>query len=434
MLPKNLVTKERFFHPMKQAFLSFSSYNYRVWAIGGFASNIGSWMQRVAQDWLVLMVLTDHSSVAVGITTGLHFGPMLVLGPYAGLLADRWCRRRLLMLTQTLMALSALALAALLWAGKAQLWQVFLLAGVLGVTTAFDAPARQSFLSELVPQSQLPNAIGLNSASFNGARIFGPGLAGLAIATWGVSLVFLINALSFIVVLGMLRIMKLDQLYSVSVVPRAAGQIKDGLGYVRKRPELWLVLVIVGMVSTFGLNFSMTTAIMATQVFHKGPLEYGALGSVMAIGALIGSLLAARRTQPRLRLIVGSAAFFGGCASLAAVMPTYGWFAISLIPVGIATQTLLNSATTLIQLGVDPKFRGRVMALYLMVVLGGSPFGSPLMGWIGQTYNPRWTILLGGVIACATAGSAAIFVAWNAPRQTWSWSRKPVWARGITVG
>src|ERR671932_211513 len=320
-------------------FRSLHVHNYRLWASGAIVSNTGTWMQRVAQDWLVLTVLTANSGTAVGITTGLQFAPALLLSPAAGALADRMDRRKLLVATQTASGALALGLGLLVTGGLAQLWHVYGFALLLGVVSAVDGPARQAFVSELVPTADLPNAVGLNSASFHGGRLIGPGIAGLLIHWFGTGPVFLINAVSFgAVVISLLR-MRTGELRAVPRRERGGHPVREGLTYVRRRSDIVLTLVIIGMVGTFGLNFQITTALMARLVFHKGAGEYGLLGSVMAVGSLAGALLAARREHPRLRLVLGATIAFGVFAGIAALMPTYTLFALALIPVGLSSLT-----------------------------------------------------------------------------------------------
>jgi len=391
-------------------FRAFRLFNYRLWAAGALVSNVGTWMQRVAQDWLVLTVLTDHSAVAVGITTGLQFAPMLVLAPVAGVLADRVPKRRLLLATQTAMGLVGLVLGLLVVTGAAQLWHAYALALALGIAAAVDAPARQAFVSEMVPREDLSNAVGLNSASFHAARIVGPGLAGLLIAWVGTGPVFLINAATFAGTLFSLTHMRVAELSPAPRADRGKGQLREGLRYVRQRPDILLLMTVVGLVGTFGLNFQMTTAIMATAQFGKGSGEYGLLGSIMAVGSLGGALLAARRERPRLRLVVGATFAFGVFATVAALMPTYELFAVSLIPVGLSSLTLMTSANATVQLSVAPEMRGRVMALYMAIFMGGTPVGAPIIGWVGSALGPRWTILVGGLVSLVTAVVALVYV------------------------
>jgi MFS family permease len=387
--------------------------NYRLWATGALVSNTGTWMQRVAQDWLVLTVLTHNSGVAVGITTGLQFAPVLLLAPITGAAADRWNRRRLLMWTQATSGVLALILGMLVVSHAAQLWHVYLLAAALGVVAAFDSPARQAFVSEMVPIETLPNAVGLNSASFHAGRLIGPGVAGLLIHWYGTGPVFLINAVSFAAVLVSLSRMRVERLSPVPRPPRGKGAIRAGLRYVRGRPDLMLIMAIVGMVGTFGLNFQLTTALMARTVFDKGSGEYGLLGSVMAIGSLGGALLAARREHPRIALLIGATGAFGGFCVVSALMPTYTTFAISLIPVGLSSLTLMTAANATVQLSTTPAMRGRVMALYMAIFMGGTPIGAPVVGWVGEQFGARWTILVGGLVSLVTAAVAVV----------WQWRR-----------
>jgi MFS family permease len=261
-----------------------------------------------------------------------------------------------------------------------------------------------------VSREDLSNAVGLNSASFHAARIVGPGLAGLLIAWVGTGPVFLINAATFAGTLFSLTHMRVSELAPTPPVDRRKGQLREGLRYVRRRPDIVLIMVIVGLVGTFGLNFQMTTAIMATAQFGKGSGEYGLLGSIMAIGSLGGALLAARRERPRLRLVVGAAFTFGVFASVAALMPTYELFALALIPVGLSSLTLMTSANATVQLSVAPEMRGRVMALYMAIFMGGTPIGAPIIGWVGGAFGPRWTILAGGLISLVTALTALVYV------------------------
>ena len=395
---------------MSPTFRSLHIFNYRVWAMGAIVSNTGTWMQRVAQDWLVLTVLTNNSAVAVGITTGLQFLPMLLLSPWAGLIADRLPQRKVLMATQAMSGLWALVLGLLVVTGTAQLWHVYVLAGLLGVTAAIDAPARQTFVAAMVPKDSLANAVSLNSASFHAGRLIGPGLAGLLIAWFGTGPVFLINAVTFAATLGALFAMRTSELYPMERAARGRGAIREGLSYVRARPDLMMLMFIVGMVGTFGLNFQLTTALMARLEFGKDADGYGLLGSIMAIGSLSGALLAARRERPRLRLVVGATAVFGVFALLASVMPTYWLFAAALVPVGVASLTLMTAANATVQMSTTPEMRGRVMALYMAIFMGGTPIGAPLIGWLGEVAGARWTIAVGGIVSLLVAGVAVLYV------------------------
>ncbi|MCU1574957.1 MAG: transporter [Micrococcaceae bacterium] len=394
---------------MKNMFRALSVYNYRLWVTGALVSNIGTWMQRVAQDWLVLTVLTAASGTAVGITTGLQFLPILFLGPYAGVLADRVSKRKLLLCTQTAMGFCALLLGLLVVTNMVQLWHVYALALALGVASALDAPARQAFVSEVVDQQDVPNAVALNSASFNLARLAGPGIAGLLIAWLGTGPAFLLNAASFAAVLISLLNMRTAELHPSARAARGKGQIREGLHYIRQRPDLMTIMVLVALVGTFGMNFQITNALMASAEFGKGPGEYGLLGSIMAIGTLAAALLAARRKGTRMLYVIGGVLAFGVFAALAAVMPNYWLYAAALVPVGLASLTFMNACNTTVQLSTDPVMRGRVLAVYMVVLQGGTPFGAPLIGWIGTAFGPRWSVGIGAVIALG-AGMAALML------------------------
>ncbi len=391
---------------VSQTFAALRIPNYRLWASGAIVSNAGTWMQRVAQDWLVLTVLTNDSGLAVGITTGLQFAPALLLAPVAGTVADRFDRRRVLQATQLCSGATALALGLLVHSGGARLWMVYVLAGLFGVAAAIDAPARQAFVGELVPREVMSNAVGLNSASFHAGRLIGPGVAGLLIHWLGTGPVFLLNAASYGAVLLSLSRMRLSELYPSPRAPRGRGAVRAGLRYVRGRPDLVLVIAMIGTIGTFSLNFQITTALMARLEFHKGAGEYGLLGSVLAIGSLTGALLAARRSRPTLQVVIGAAFVFGVFSIAAALMPTYLTFALSLPFVGVAALTLMTTANATVQVTTDPVMRGRVMALYMAVFFGGAPLGSPILGWIGERFGARWTILLGGGVAVLTAVAA----------------------------
>ena len=395
---------------MSPTFRSLRIRNYRLYAAGGLVSNTGTWMQRVAQDWLVLE-LTDGNGVALGITTGLQFLPMLLAGPYGGMLADRYSKRRLLVLTQAFMGAVAVVLGTLVVTGAVEVWHVYVLAALLGLGTAVDNPARQSFVNEMVGVDDLPNAVGLNSASFNLGRILGPATAGLLIVAVGTGWVFLLNALSFVAVIVALSRMRASELSPAPRAARGPGQILEGIRYVRGRPDLLMVMVIVFFVGTFGLNFQMTTALMATEVFDKGAGEFGLLGSIMAVGSLSGALLAARRGRPRLRLLVLAAVAFGAAEVAAGLMPTYPLFAVSLVPAGLTALTFITSANATIQLGTDPVMRGRVLALYMAVFFGGTPLGAPLIGAIAETFGARWSLVVGGVVSATAAVVAGLVLA-----------------------
>ncbi len=395
---------------MSAMFRALESPNYRLWAGGALVSNVGTWMQRVAQDWLVLTVLTNHSGTAVGITTALQFLPMLLLGPYAGVLADRYRKRVILLWTQTAMGICGLIVGLLVITGVAQLWHVYLAALALGLAAAIDGPARQAFVSELVGPEKLSNAVALNSASFNSARLTGPAIAGVLIAWIGTGPVFLLNAASFAAVIVSLCRVKASELEPATPVTRGKHQLAEGLRYVRQRPDLVLILLMVGLLGAFGMNFQVTNSLMSTAEFRMGPEAFGLLGSIMAVGTLAGALLAARRTGPRLRFMLGGALSLGAFTVLASISPSFWIYAAVLVPVGLASITFLNSCNTTIQLSVEPQFRGRVLALYLAILQGGTAIGAPLMGWIGTEFGARWAVASGGVVVLLTAVACVILV------------------------
>ncbi|WP_102510176.1 MFS transporter [Sanguibacter massiliensis] len=387
---------------MTQTFASLRFFNYRVWFAAALVANIGTWMQRVAQDWLVLTELSDNSGVAVGIVTALQFVPALLFSPYAGVIADRVDNRKLLMWTQSLQGVLAVLLGGLVISGRAELWHVYVLAFALGSVSAFDGPARMTFVAAMVPQDSLANAVGLNSASFNAARLIGPGLAGLLIAAVGSGWAFVINGVSFAAVIVAMSFMRTSELRPLPRADRSKGglrQMREGVGYIRRRTDILVIMAVAGVVSALGLNFQLTSALMATSEFGKGAGEYGILGSVLAIGSLTGALLAARRKRPRVRLVIGAAFAFGGTSGVMALMPTFWSYAAASILVGLCSLTMLTAANTTLQMSVDPAMRGRVMSIYQMVLLGSTPIGSPLVGWIGEHWGARWSIGVGSIAA-----------------------------------
>lgn len=390
---------------MSATFRSLRVPNYRTWAAGALVSNVGTWMQRTAQDWLVLTQLTDHNATAVGIVMALQFGPQVLLLPLTGLAADRLDRRKLLMATQVAMGLLALGLGVLTVTGAVQLWQVYLFALALGCVAAFDAPARQTFVAELVGEADLSNAVALNSTSFNAARMVGPAVAGVLIAAVGTGWVFLLNALSFAAVLASLARLRVGDLHRGARPGRGQTGLADGFRYVWKRRDLRAVLTMLFLIGTFGLNFPIYISTMSVGVFHAGAGEYGLLTSVMAIGSVTGALLAARRERPTAAVLMVGAALFGvGCA-LAAVMPTSWLFGLSLVLTGVAAQTFTTSTNSVVQLSTEPAMRGRVMAIFLALAMGGTPIGAPIVGWVADTFGPRWALAVG-----AAAGLSALAV------------------------
>ncbi len=381
--------------------------NYRLFASGQLVSVTGTWMQRVAQDWLVLEL--TNSGTALGIVTALQFGPSLLLSPFGGVLADRGDKRKLLIATQTAIALLALLLGLLDLSGAVRLWQVYLVALVLGVVAAIDMPVRQSFVVEMVGPGELSNAVALNSAIFNSGRILGPALSGFLITVAGTGWSFLANAASTVAVLAGLLLMRTGDLFPSPPVERARGQLREAVRYVRRRPELMLPMLLVFVIGTFGLNFQITLALVAREVFHRSAQSYGLLSTMLAIGSFVGAMLATRRrTTPSTTFLLGSALAFGVFEMIAGSIPSYAGTAIALVPAGLAALTFTTAALSTVQLRTDANMRGRVIALYMVAFMGGTPFGAPVIGWIGETFGPRFGIVGGGAI-CVLASLLITF-------------------------
>lgn len=395
---------------MKATFRSLRIRNFRLFMSGHVISSTGTWMQRVAQDWLVLR-LTHDSGTALGITFALQFLPLMLLGLWGGVVADRYPKRRVLMVTQAAMGLQALLLGILTVSGMVEVWHVYALALALGLATTFDNPTRQTFVMEMVGREDAPNAIALNSATFNLARVMGPALAGLGIAAVGTGPVFLVNAFSYGAVLLGLSAMRAGELHLTQRAPRAPGQLREALRYVADNPVVLTALIIVAFVATFGLKFQITLALMAKAVFQTSAGGYGLLSSAVAAGSVVGALLAARRARPRFRLLVAAAISFGVLMLIAAVMPTYWLFLAMLVPTGVAALTFNTAANATVQLHSSGAVRGRVMSLYMLVFLGSAPIGAPVVGWVAETLGPRYSIGLGGVLSIAAAIAAAALYA-----------------------
>jgi MFS family permease len=370
-------------------------------------SNSGTWMQRVAQDWLVLD-LSGTSAVALGITTGLQFLPFLLFSLWGGTLADRIDRRRLLIWTQVAAGLLSAALGVLTITGHATVSLVYVMAFLLGCAAAMDNPARQAFVHEIVGQETLPNAIALNSTSFNLARLVGPALAGLMIAAVGSGWVFLLNAASYIIVIATLLLMRVSELHP-QVRDTTRAKLADGVQYVRHRRRLKLVLALAFVVATFGLNYQITMALMARQQFHMGAEAFGLMSTSLAFGALCGSLLAARRRHVTLRLVVVAALVFGAIEVVVGFSPTYAAMLFVLPFAGGFAMTFTTSAQSFLQLHSDDWVRGRVMGIYTLLFFGGTPLGAPVIGWAAEHFGPR-SGLIGGGLATVLAALLCLVV------------------------
>lgn len=386
---------------MKAMFRSLGLFNYRVWFIGALISNVGGWMQSTAQDWVVLTELTDNNATAMGVTMALQFGPPLVLVAATGWVADRFDRRRILFVTQSVLMLLAVAVGVLLLMDVMTLPLMFGFALMFGITNAFDSPARQAFVTDVVSRENASNAVALNSASFNMARLIGPAVGGLLIVVVGTGWVFIINAATFLAMLVALFMMRPEEL-----VPRAratgAQRIADGFRYVWGRPDLRVTFLIVFLVGAFGMNFPIFASTMALE-FGRDADGYGLLSSVLAIGSLIGALTVARRDRARMRVIMFAAGGFGVASLVSSAMPAYWMYAVVLTTVGFFTVTMMTTANGYVQTTTDVHLRGRVMALYMAVIMGSTPIGAPIAGWVAEEFGPRAAIQVGGiagVVAC----------------------------------
>ena len=388
---------------MRATFRSLGTFNYRTWAMGAFVSNVGTWMQRTAQDWMVLTQLTDHSAHALGVVMALQFGPQILLLPLTGSAVDHFDRRKLLLATQSAMGLLALGLGVLTLTGSVALWHVYLFALGLGCVAAFDAPARQAFVSELVGEAELPNAVGLNSSSFNAARMVGPAVAGVLIALIGTGWVFILNAFSFAAVLGSLLALRVGELHRGDHPPHVRGGLMEGLSYVWRRKDLRTILVMVFLIGTFGLNFPIFISTMAVSVFRSDASEYGLLTSLMAVGSLTGALFAAGHAKPHLQILVGSSAAFGLALLVAAFMPSYWLFGLMLVFVGVSGQMFTTMMISTVQLSTDAHIRGRVMAILIATAMGGTPIGAPVLGWVADHWGARQTLIVGAASGLVAA-------------------------------
>ena len=394
-------------NPAAGAFRSLRSFNFRLWTAGALVSNIGTWMQRIAQDWLVLTQLTHHDASALGIVIGLQFVPLLLLLPWTGSAADRLDQRKLLMATQAAMGILALILGVLTITGIVQLWHVYVLAFLSGSALALDAPVRQTFVAEMVGDDDLPNAVALNSMSVTSAQMIGPAVAGLLIAGVGLGWAFLLNGLSFAAVLISMSFFRGSELHPNPRAHRISGGFIEGLRYVWNRPDLGAILLMLFLIGTFGFNFPIFISTMAVNVFHTDARGFGLLSSLMAVGTLAGSLFAASRMNPSLSSLLAGAGVFGLGCSLAAMAPGYWWFAVALMIVGAAALTFVNGTNSMIQLSTEPAMRGRVMALRVSIALGGIPIGAPIVGWVANHFGPRWSLALGAGAAFTAALVAA---------------------------
>jgi MFS family permease len=377
------------------------SRNYRLYFYGQLISSSGTWMQAVALGWLVLRI--TNSGFDVGIVTALQFLPMLLIGTYGGVIADRLDKRRTLVVTQAGMAVSAAALAVIALAGKDPLWAIYLLTFVSGSFSAVDMPVRQAFVSEMVGIDDLPNAVALNSAMFNTSRVIGPALGAIVIKLIDVGPCFAFNAVSFIAVIAGLLMMRRDELFLTPPVARAKGQVREGLRYVWETPELRTAILVMAVVGTLAFNFTVVLPVLAKFTFHGDAGTYGLLTSLMGLGSIIGALGVASKLVPTAKLLVGSCMAFGVVMTVSAVAPTLMTEGLLIVLLGLTSITFMATVNSMCQLGSVPAMRGRVMALYGLVFLGSTPIGGPIVGWISQQFGPRYGLGVGGVATVLSA-------------------------------
>lgn len=393
-------------------FAALSLRNYRLYAAGQVVSNTGTWMGRVTQDWLVYHILTHDNSFALGIVTALQFMPTMVFGMYGGMLGDRYPKRKVLTVTQSAMAAISALSGLLIVLGVMRLWTICVIAFVFGVASALDAPVRQAFVIEMVGRDKLQNAVSLNSATFNASRMIGPAIAGLLIEAFGTAPAFFVNAFSYLAVITSILAMSASELWPAPLVARARGQLREGLAYVRSRPELMLPVLLMGFIGTFGFNFQITNALVAQGIFHRGAGSYGLLSTAQAFGSVAGALTSARRRKrPRARILIGSGIAFAVLEAVSGFLPSYTIFMIWLIPIGGFGILMATACNSMLQLSSAPHMQARVMALYTTVFIGCAPLGSLLVGWLGGQLGPQWSLFFGGAISLVASIGCAVYYA-----------------------
>jgi MFS family permease len=381
---------------------SFRHRNYRILFPANTVSNIGSWAQRIAQDWLVLE-LTNNNGTYLGLVTAVQFAPVLAFSLHGGKLADRFNKRKVLILTNVVGGAASLALGALVMTDLIALWHVFVLAAILGISTAIDAPVRQSFTTEVVGQTDLPNAVSLNSANFNAGRLVGPAISGGLIAAFGTGPSFIVNGLSYFFVIAALMNLNEKAFFHLER-PKSDGNIREGIAYAKARPDIYVVMLMVFFLATFGLNFQIFNALMATQEFGLGPASFGLMGTFIAIGSLSGAIGSARLERFRnTKFVIKGGIAFSLSIMVLSIIPSYSLYILWLPICGVTALTTLVSANSIVQTSTDPAIRGRVMGLYLLIFMGGTPFGSPLIGATTDLVGIRPTIVICGGISLAAS-------------------------------
>jgi MFS family permease len=387
---------------LRKQFQALSVRNYRLYASGQIVSLIGGWMQITAQDWLVLS-LSHNSPTALGFVTALQFAPILLLTLYGGKLADRFDKRKLLMIALSFYTVLAAIMGTLVVSGAIQLWQVFVFAGLWGTVSSLETPTRQAFVSEMVGRDLLPNALSLSSATFNSARIIGPAIGGVTIAAFGTGTAFVLNALTYagpLIALTRMNSLELHREVITGAVSKADASIRDGLTYVRQRIDLIIPMVLMLILGLFAFNFQITLAVLAKNVFHTSAAEFGLMSTGVAVGALFGALAGGtRKRRPSSWLVIGSAIAFCALETVVGLLPTLPLTLLVLVPTGFAMIFFAQAANQRVQMGTDSAYRGRVMALYIMVFMGTTPIGAPLIGWCAEAFGPRSGIWIGGSLS-----------------------------------
>ncbi|WP_026553466.1 MFS transporter [Arthrobacter sp. H20] len=386
----------------RDTFISLRIPNFRRFAISHLVAVVAVWMQRIAQDWMVLEL--SGSVTAVGITVALQFAPFLILGPYGGIIADRYSKRTLLIITQGMAALMAAVLAALALTGLVEVWHVYVIAFTLGLVTVVDAPARQVFVNDLVGPVHLRNAISLNSSIFQVGAMVGPAISGVLITAIGGGWAFAVNAVACLYTVITLALLKTDQLSVAVRAPRSKGQLREGARYVLRKPAIFWCMLMGAFVSVFAMSTPVLMAAFADTVFDSGAQGYGFLNTALATGSLVGALASTRRTTLRLRGVLGGAAAFGGFMALGSVAPNQAIFAVLMFFAGIGCLWFITGANQLVQISSNLAIRGRVMALYMMVIIGGQAIGGPMIGWLAENIGAHTTVLIAGGMPVLAAG------------------------------
>jgi MFS family permease len=394
----------RLWRATRLTFRSMSVRNYRLYFAGQLISTTGTWMQSIAQAWLVLQI--TGSAVALGVTVALQFTPVLLVGAWGGLVADRVDKRRLLVGTQAAAGVLALLLGAVTALGVVQLWMIFALALGLGAVNALDNPARRAFVVEMVGTEHVSNAVSLSSAMFMAARVIGPAIAGLVIAGLGVSWCFFANGVSYSAAVLAFVAMRENEFFAVEPVPKRKGQLREGLRYAWSTPALRLVLVLTAVIGTLAFNFQVVLPLLAKETFSGGAETLGVLYAFMSIGSVIGGLVSAHEAQATRRFVLGAALAFGAALVLAAFAPTLGLELLVLVPVGAAGIAFTAMSNGVIQTECAPEMRGRVAALFTVAFLGSTPIGGPIIGWVSQQLGPRAGLWVGGVATLAVTVAA----------------------------